>query len=144
MPGQFYQLGAIPTQEVVPGFTARMLHSAHMTFAFWQITAGSLFPEHHHPHEQVALLLEGRFELTVDGETSVLVPGTVLVIPSNARHSGRAISDCRICDVFYPIREDYVGEREIAGGLQATTDSDNGKPDSLISGLAPGSVLPND
>jgi hypothetical protein len=80
MQGQFYQVEATPTREVFPGFTARMLHSAHMTFAFWQIAAGSMLPEHHHPHEQVAILLEGRFELTVDGETSVLVPGTVAVM----------------------------------------------------------------
>ena len=104
----FYQLEAIPTREVVPSFKAKMLHSANMTFAFWDVAAGALFPAHRHPHEQVAILLEGRFELTIDGETSVLVPGIVAVIPSNAWHSGRALSDCRIWDVFYPVREDYV------------------------------------
>ncbi|MBV8901929.1 MAG: cupin domain-containing protein [Verrucomicrobia bacterium] len=103
----FHQLETIPMREVMPCFRARMLHSSNMTFAFWEIAAGGILPEHDHPHEQVAILLEGRFELTVRGETSVLVPGTVAVIPSHARHSGRALSDCRICDVFYPIREDY-------------------------------------
>jgi quercetin dioxygenase-like cupin family protein len=115
MPGHFHQLEAAPTREVFPGFTARMMHSAHMTFAFWHIAAGSLLPEHQHPHEQVAILLEGRFELTIDGETSVLVPGTVAVIASNARHSGQALSDCRICDVFYPIREDYAAHPSEGG-----------------------------
>jgi quercetin dioxygenase-like cupin family protein len=84
------------------------------TRSVWEVAAAGFLPEHHHPHEQVAILLEGPFELTIDGETSVLVPGTVAVIPSNARHSGRAFSDCRIWDIFYPIREDYVanqGER---------------------------------
>ena len=104
----FYQLEAIPSREVVPSFKAKMLHSANMTFAFWEVAAGATFPEHRHPHEQVAILLEGRFELTIGGETSVLVPGMVAVIPSNAWHSGRALSDCRICDVFYPVRQDYV------------------------------------
>ena len=64
-------------------------------------------PEHNHPHEQVANVLDGRFELTIDGETRVLESGMVAIIPPNAVHSGRAISDCRILDVFYPIREDY-------------------------------------
>jgi hypothetical protein len=37
------------------------------------------------------------------------------------------------------------GEREIPGGLQATTDLNGGsRPDSLIIGLAPGSSLTND
>ena len=73
----FYQLEATPAREVIPSFRAKMLHSANMTFAFWDVAAGGILPEHHHPHEQVAIPLEGHFELTIDGETSVLVPGMV-------------------------------------------------------------------
>ena len=103
----FYQLEATPAREVIASFRAKMLHAANMAFAFSDVPAGGILPEHHYPHEQVAIPLEGHFELTIDGETSVLVPGMMAVIPSNARHSGRALSDCRIHDVFYPIREDF-------------------------------------
>ena len=58
-------------------------------------------------HEQVVHLYEGEFELTVDGQTSRLSSGTVFAIPANIRHSGRAITDCRVMDVFCPVREDY-------------------------------------
>lgn len=34
-------------------------------------------------------------------------PGGVAVVPSNATHSGRALSACRFVDVFQPVREDY-------------------------------------
>ena len=78
-----------------------------MTFALWEIAAGSPLPEHSHPHEQVVHLYEGEFEMTVDGETRRMRGGSVFAIPSNARHSGRAITDCRIMDVFRPVREDY-------------------------------------
>src|SRR4051794_32015913 len=38
-----------------------------------------------------------------------------------------------------------IREREIPGGLQATTDSNGGgRPDSLLIGLAPGSSVTND
>ena len=94
-------------REPVPGFRVRFVHSENMTFAYWDIRQGALLPEHNHPHEQVANVLDGRFELTIDGETRVLESGMVAIIPPNAVHSGRAISDCRILDVFYPIREDY-------------------------------------
>jgi len=47
------------------------------------------------------------FELTINDGTRKLGPGTVAIIPSNARHSGKAVTDCRIIDAFYPIREDY-------------------------------------
>ncbi len=46
-------------------------------------------------------------ELTIDGETQTLRPGTVGIIPSNAVHSGKAITPCRIIDAFHPVREDY-------------------------------------
>lgn len=78
-----------------------------MTFAFWVIKKGSSLPEHSHVHEQVANMLEGEFELTIDGVTQVLRPGSVASIPSHVRHAGRAITDCRILDVFSPVREDY-------------------------------------
>ena len=58
-------------------------------------------------HEQVVNVLRGEFELTVDGETKHLKPNDVACIPSNAVHSGKAITDCYILDVFYPVREDY-------------------------------------
>jgi quercetin dioxygenase-like cupin family protein len=103
--------GARP-RTVIPGFVGRFLHSDTMTFALWEIAAGSPLPEHSHPHEQVVHLYEGEFEMTVEGKTRRMKGGSVFAIPSNARHSGRAITDCRILDVFCPVREDY---REGAG-----------------------------
>lgn len=94
-------------KEIVPGFKVRFVHSESMTFAHWTIEAGATLPAHAHPHEQVVNMIEGEFELTVDGEARVIQPGDVVVVPSNASHSGRAVTDCRIIDVFYPVREDY-------------------------------------
>ena len=94
-------------REPAPGYRARFVHSENMTLAYWDVTAGAVLPEHAHPHEQVSTLLEGRFEMVLDGETHELEPGRVLVIPSNMKHSGRALTDCRILDVFHPVREEY-------------------------------------
>ena len=97
----------IEPREVFPGFHVRFVHSATMTFAHWEIEAGAALPEHAHVHEQVVNVLEGEFELTIGSDTRVLGPGAVAIIPSDARHSGRAVTACRIIDAFYPIREDY-------------------------------------
>jgi len=103
----FLKLDELQSKQPFAGFKARFVHSATMTFAHWEIDAGAILPEHSHPHEQVANVIQGEFELTIGGETRRLGPGHVGVIPSHAIHSGRAITDCHIIDAFYPIREDY-------------------------------------
>lgn len=97
----------LPAKEIAPGFSARFIHTPNQTIAYVHIKAGSILPEHEHPHEQVTHVLEGQLQLTINGEVSVIEPGVVAVIPGNIRHSGLALSDCVALDVFYPVREDY-------------------------------------
>jgi quercetin dioxygenase-like cupin family protein len=96
-----------PMGEPFPGFHARFFHSATMTLSHLQVDPGAILDEHRHRHEQVVNMLEGVFELTIDGETRILHPGDVAIIPGNTPHSGRAITACRIIDAFHPVREDY-------------------------------------
>lgn len=93
--------------EVINGYKARFLHTDSMTFAFWEVEAGRELPTHQHIHEQVSQIIEGEFEMTIDGKTKILKPGSVLVIPSNTEHSGKSITSCKILDAFSPVREDY-------------------------------------
>lgn len=101
-------LADLPHEELLPGFKARVVHSQNMTFVHWDIAAGYLLPEHSHLHEQVATVLEGTFEFTVNGEVVVLEKDNVAIIPPHSKHSGRAVTDCKILAAFYPLREDYV------------------------------------
>ena len=103
----FIKLDQVNVKEIVPGFRAAFVHSETMTLAYWTIDAGATLPEHQHMHEQVSNIIEGEFELSLDGETKRLDPGTVAVIPANAAHGGTAITECRILDVFHPVREEY-------------------------------------
>ena len=103
----FIRLQDVPEHEPVDGYHVRFVHSDQMTLAYWTIEAGAAIPTHHHPHEQVATVLEGTFELTVDDETRRMEAGDVAVIPSNVPHGGRAITACRMIDAFQPVREDY-------------------------------------
>jgi len=101
------KLDNIVPREIMPGFFGRMIHSESMSFVYWDIKEGSPLPEHSHMHEQVANMLEGKFLLVIAGESRELSPGDVAIIPSNAVHSGKALTDCKILDVFCPVREDY-------------------------------------
>ncbi len=102
-----YHLASIEPRELIPGHHGRFVHSEHTTHVYWDIDQGAQLPEHSHPHEQVVNLLEGTYELIVDGESHVLEAGNVLVIPGGATHSGEARTACRILDVFSPVREEY-------------------------------------
>lgn len=102
-----YRVPSLPTRELVPGHHGRFIHSEHTTHVYWQIDANATLPEHSHPHEQIVNMLEGTYELVVDGEKFVLEAGEVLVIPGGAIHGGRAHTECRILDVFSPVREEY-------------------------------------
>ncbi len=104
---EMLEIERLPEREIFPGFRGRFVHASTVTLAHWTARAGSTVHEHAHPHEQVVHLLDGDFELTVDGVPHRMKPGSVIVVPSNVRHSARAITDCRLIDTFHPVREDY-------------------------------------
>ena len=103
----FFEVKDLPQKEVVAGYFGRTIHTGTLTFMYWTVTKGAVMPLHSHVHEQIAHVLKGKFELMVDGETRILEPGTVAVIPSHIQHGGRALTDCELLDVFNPEREDY-------------------------------------
>jgi quercetin dioxygenase-like cupin family protein len=103
----FIGFNTITPKEVIKGYHGRFIHTETMTMAFWEVEEGAIIPVHHHIHEQICQVLEGKFELTVDGEPSVYEPGGVVVIPSNVPHGGVAITNCKLMDMFSPVREDY-------------------------------------
>ena len=101
------RIDEVEPRELAPGYNARLVHTERTTHSYVDIDPHMPLPEHSHPHEQIVNMLEGTYELTVDGETFVLNAGEVLVIPGGAVHSGGAHTDCRILDVFSPVREEY-------------------------------------
>lgn len=102
-----FPLSTIPAKEIAPGYFARFIHTQHMTLSFVEVKAGSVLPSHAHIHEQISQLLEGEFELTVDGVPITMSKDVVIVIPPNVIHSGRALTDCKLLDTFSPVRADY-------------------------------------
>ena len=69
---------------------------------------GADLPEHAHPHEQMGLLLSGRLEFTIGGETALLEAGDIWRIPGSVPHSARALDGPVVAlDVFHPVRDDY-------------------------------------
>jgi len=99
----FHHLSNIKAKEQFPGYSGKFIHTGTSTIAFWEITANAPIPEHSHIHEQIMHVVEG--------VTEQLTAGAVVTIPSNVKHGGKAISNCKVIDVFMPEREDYKEQK---------------------------------
>ena len=93
--------------ERLPGWNGRYFHSANMTFAHYDFKRGSSIHEHYHPEEEVYEVIEGKLELTIDGETRIAEAGLVGIVPANVRHSVKALTDGRVIIVDSPVRANF-------------------------------------
>jgi len=100
-------ISEIEPKEIIKGFKGRFVHTEAFSIGFWEVDAGAELPLHSHIHEQSTQVIEGQFEMTCNGETKIYEPGMIVTIPSNVEHGGRAITNCKLTDVFSPVREDY-------------------------------------
>jgi quercetin dioxygenase-like cupin family protein len=103
----FVDTSKLEVIERLPGWHGRYFHSANMTFAHYDFKRGSSIHEHFHPQEEVYEVVEGEMEVTIDGEAQIARPGMVAVVPSNARHSVKALTDGRVVIVDYPFRPEF-------------------------------------
>jgi len=108
-PVPFIETGRLDEIERLPGWRGRYFHSASMTFAHYEFTRGASIHEHFHPEEEVYEVIEGELEVTIDGVTQVARPGVVAIVPANARHAVKALTDGRAVIVDHPRRPEFGG-----------------------------------
>jgi quercetin dioxygenase-like cupin family protein len=104
----FVDLNNLKEYEFAKGVRARIINCDSMSISYVNLDAGAAMPEHNHINEQVVNVIEGELELTVNGEPRVLKPGVVEVLPPDVPHGAKALTECRVIDVFHPAREDWV------------------------------------
>jgi quercetin dioxygenase-like cupin family protein len=102
----FLDTSTLTVIERLPGWRGRYFHSANMTFAHYEFDRGASIHEHFHLQEEVYEVIEGELELTIDGVAQVARPGVVGIVPANARHSVKALTDGKAIIVDYPLRKD--------------------------------------
>jgi quercetin dioxygenase-like cupin family protein len=101
---------ALTIVERLPGWRARIFHSAAMTFAHYEFDAGSTIHQHRHEQEEVWNVIEGELEVAIDGQAPVIAgPGMVAIVPPNTAHSVRALTDGKAIIVDHPLRADVGG-----------------------------------
>lgn len=85
-------------------------NSNELTVSELMIPAGSVASVHHHPHEEVNYVIEGKLDFMCDGETTTLGPGEAIRIPPNKPHNITCSpeSDGRVISVWTPSRKDLI------------------------------------
>jgi quercetin dioxygenase-like cupin family protein len=101
----FIDTNSLDVIERLPGWYGRYFHSPSMTFAHYDFLRGASIHEHFHPQEEVYEVIEGELEMTIDGTTQIIRPGLTAIVPSNALHSVKALTDGRAIIVDYPLRD---------------------------------------
>ncbi|BDG59199.1 cupin domain-containing protein [Caldinitratiruptor microaerophilus] len=77
-------------REPYPGVVARRWDGANMTVVRYEFAPGAVFPDHHHPEEQLAIVLQGTIEFHVGARTILLGRGDEAFVPGGVPHSARA------------------------------------------------------
>ncbi len=97
----------ITLKDLLPGIKGRFFHTEKTTIGFVELEANAVLSEHAHIHEQTTYVTEGKLELIIDGMSHILEAVMIINIPSNAIHSAKALTFCRVIDTFSPVRDDY-------------------------------------
>ena len=74
-----------------------------MIVGLMRMPAGTGAEPHSHPNEQWIYILQGTFRATVEGKEVEAKAGSLLYIPSNAMHSGKATADGDV--VFFTVKD---------------------------------------
>ena len=103
-----YEWNQIPTEQMNPLFSRRVIHSETMTVARLRLLKGCMVPMHTHHNEQISMVDEGAIKFVLDGVERVIRAGEVLQIPAHLPHSAEVMEDCVVTDLFSPPREDWI------------------------------------
>ena len=105
----FYDPATLKSKEITPGAWIRPVWGEKVMMVFITLEDGAEVPMHSHPHEQMGLVLEGEFELTIAGETRTVSKGDAYLVPSNVEHRAVASRGKALAlDIFSPPREDFI------------------------------------
>ena len=106
----FFHDADIALETIEEGRVTRKIraHGGSLMMVEVMFKDGAIGYEHRHVHEQVCYCLAGEFEFTVEGQTTRLIPGDSVYVPSSALHGTVCLKDGRLLDIFTPQREDFL------------------------------------
>ena len=106
-PGQFlFDLGTVAKIMGGPAYSTAhgpCVEGDRIIVGLMRMKAGTGAEPHSHPNEQWIYILEGHFCGEIDGKPFDAKPGTVLYIPANTIHAGKATTEGDV--VFFTCKD---------------------------------------
>jgi quercetin dioxygenase-like cupin family protein len=106
-PGEYiFDLGTVAKIMGGPAYSTAhgpCVEGDRMIVGLMRMTAGTGAEPHSHPNEQWIYVLEGTFRATIDGKQIDATPGSVVYIPANTLHAGKATADGDV--VFFTVKD---------------------------------------
>lgn len=107
----------ITPEQLNPMLTRQYISGEQSMIARIVLGKGCVVPTHQHPNEQIAYIVSGALEFTIEdgtpgGTKHIVSAGEVLVIPSNVPHSAIALEDTVDLDLFAPPRQDWLANTD--------------------------------
>ncbi len=107
--GIYQHIDKLPERELRPGVHLRILAGSQMMFSVVRFDPHATVETHHHPHEQLGMVLEGELEQWIGDDRRHLRQGDIYAIPSNVPHGARTHeTTALVLDAFHPVREEYL------------------------------------
>src|SRR5262245_40063896 len=105
----FAKLADLHPLPIWNNVVSRSVQGDHITMAVVELAPNSVVPEHHHPNEQIGIVLKGSLLFTIGGEQRELAVGDTYKIPVNVPHSVITGADgAVVVDIFSPVRADWA------------------------------------
>ena len=101
LPSRAYAFDTLPVKtnpanhmEIRDVFRGKTQTGCPLALHISTLPAGEMpHPPHHHVHEELMLIKQGRLRFTISGQTSTVGPGSVVYINSNEEHGLTNVGD---------------------------------------------------
>lgn len=104
---QYGSFAEIAGETPYPGIDRRVLTTSKATVQEYRFEPGASFPLHHHPQEQITLVIDGDLSFSAEGATRTLSAGMWSVVPGDATHGITAgASGARFLAILVPPRKE--------------------------------------
>ena len=109
-----FKYADMPVAKMNANVERREAHTENLMITIVDLNGvGSIVDLHHHPHEQITCIAEGKVKFILgEGESQTvtpLEPGDAVVVPPNVPHGVEVLTEhARAIDAFHPIREDFL------------------------------------